>query len=214
MTRRRRQKSDLASHVTDTRNVEVDSGPTDEESKEIRQRRRKRRAMEWVVIAIIAVGVTLPIRAFAFQTFYIPSGSMEPTLWPGDRIVVDKLSVEFGTINIGDVVVFHAPPGVKSHCGDAVADLVKRVIGLPGDHLTSNGNTIFVNGKPLDQRWTVKPTVAPPIGNVTVPAGQYFMMGDYHANSCDSRMWGTVPRADIIGKVFLKIWPPSSISWY
>jgi len=166
------------------------------------------------VIAIVAIGVSLPVRAFAFQTFYIPSGSMEPTLWPGDRIVVDKLSVEFGTINIGDIVVFHAPAGVKSQCHDAVADLVKRVIGLPGDHLTSKGNTIYVNGKPLDQRWMIRPEISPPIGDVTVPAGQYFMMGDYHSNSCDSRYWGTVPRADIIGKVFLKIWPPSAISWY
>jgi signal peptidase I len=214
MKRRRSRKSNLTSQVTDTGFDEAVSGPTDEESREIRRRRRKRWAMEWVVIAIVAVGVSLPIRAFAFQTFYIPSGSMEPTLWPGDRIVVDKLSVEFGKINIGDIVVFHAPPGVKSHCSDAVAYLVKRVIGLPGDHLTSNGNTIFVNGRPLDQSWRVKPEVAPPIGNVTVPTGQYFMMGDYHSNSCDSRMWGTVPRADIIGKVFLKIWPPSSISWY
>ena len=157
---------------------------------------------------------SLLIRTFAFETYFIPSKSMEPTLYEGNRIMVDKLSVEFGTINIGDIVVFKAPPAVEKDCGDDVADLVKRVIGVPGDRLTSRGNTIYVNGKPLAQKWSIYPTIGTPIGNVTVPKGQYFMMGDNHANSCDSRTWGTVPRSDIIGKVFLKFWPLSEWHWY
>jgi len=139
---------------------------------------------------------------------------MNPTLWKGDRIVVNKLSVEFGTINIGDMVVFKAPPDVAKDCHDPVTDLVKRVIGLPGDHLYSRGNTIYVNGKPLDQRWTVDPTLGDPIRPTTVPAGRYFMMGDNHPDSCDSRTWGTVPRSDLIGKVFVRIWPLKSIKWF
>lgn len=136
---------------------------------------------------------------------------MEPTLQVGDRILVDKLSVDFGTINVGDVVVFRAPP--SENCGDKVTDLVKRVIGTPGDQLTSKGNTIFVNGKRLDENWSHTEPLGPAIGNVTVPTNDYFMMGDNHSDSCDSRSWGTVPRSDIVGKVFIRMWPLSRISW-
>ncbi len=175
--------------------------------------RRMHPVLEWLIVLVIAVGVSLLIRAYAFQTYFIPSGSMEPTLHIGDRIIVSKLSVEFGTIHIGDVVVFRAPPGVKVQCGDAVPDLVKRVIGLPGDHLTSRGNTIYVNGHRLTQWWTHNPVLGKPIGTVTVPANSYFMLGDNEANSCDSRYWGTVPRSDIVGKAILRIWPLSRVGF-
>ena len=179
-----------------------------------RTKRKRRVAIEWTLIIVVAVLASFVVRTFVFQTFFIPSSSMNPTLWKGDRIVVNKLSIEFGTINIGDIVVFKAPPDVAKDCGDAVTNLVKRVIGLPGDHLYSKGNTIYVNGKPLDQKWTVWPTIGTPIRPTTVPAGQYFMMGDWHAKSCDTRTWGTVPRSDLIGKVFVRIWPLKSIKWF
>lgn len=169
------------------------------------KRRKKHLLVEWLIIVLVALGVSFLMRTFVIQTFYIPSGSMEPTLQIGDRIIVSKLSVEFGTIHRGDIVVFKAPPA--EHCGDPVTDLVKRVIGLPGDHLTSKGNTIYVNGSPLHETWTHYEPLGQAIGNVTVPANSYFMMGDNHPNSCDSRMWGSVPRSDLIGKVFLRIWP-------
>jgi len=165
--------------------------------------------VEWVAVVIIAVLVSLLIRTFVFQTFFIPSGSMEPTLKVGDRIVVSKLSVEFGTIHRGDILVFRAPAAVRTQCGDDVADLVKRVIGLPGDHLTSRGNTIYVNGSPLNQPWSHYEPLGKAIGNVYVKKNHYFMMGDNENDSCDSRFWGTVPRSSIIGKAFLRIWPIS-----
>jgi signal peptidase I len=136
---------------------------------------------------------------------------MEPTLQIGDRLIVNKLSVDFGTIHRGDIVVFKAPP--SENCGVKVADLVKRVIGVPGDHLTSKGNTIYVNGKPLKEPWTHTEPLGPAIGKVTVSANHYFMMGDNHSDSCDSRSWGTVPRSDIIGKAFVRIWPLSRIGF-
>ena len=177
--------------------------------------KRRHVVIEWVLILITAAVVSLLIRTFVFQTFYIPSDSMNPTLWKGDRIIVNKLAIEFGTVHIGDIVVFKAPPDVAADCNDAVTDLVKRVIGLPGDRLYSKGNTIYVNGKPLDQKWTVWPNLGgTPISPTTVPSGHYFMMGDYHANSCDSRTWGTVPRPDLIGKVFVRIWPLTSLKWF
>jgi signal peptidase I len=169
-------------------------------------RSRRKVALEWAVILVIAITASFLIRTFAIQTFVIPSGSMEPTLHVGDRILVNKLSVDFGSINVGDVIVFKAPPA--EHCeDDGIADLVKRVIGLPGQHLTSKGNAIYVNGKKLKEPWTYFPTIGTPIGHVTVPKNSYFVMGDNRADSCDSRFWGSVPRHDIIGKVFLRVWP-------
>jgi len=178
-------------------------------------RSRRKSIVEWAVVLVAAVIVSFTIRTFVFQTFLIPSSSMEPTLYQGNRILVNKLSVDFGTINVGDIIVFKAPPDVAKICNDPVTDLVKRVIGLPGDVLTTKGNTIYRNGRKLDQKWSIFPAMGPEaIKNVTVPAGQYFMMGDNHANSCDSRMWGTVPRSDMIGKVFVKFWPLSEWHWY
>jgi signal peptidase I len=166
-----------------------------------------------LTILLIAVLVSLVVRTYLFQTFYIPSGSMEPTLQIGDRIVVSKLSVKLGTIHRGDILVFKAPKAVLGDCGDSVSDLVKRVIGLPGDHLTSKGNTIYVNSQPLAQPWTHKEPLSRSIGNVTVPANHYFMMGDNQTWSCDSRYWGSIPRSSVIGKALLRIWPFSRIAF-
>lgn len=174
---------------------------------------KSRLLKEWLLIVVVALVASLVIRSFVFQTFYIPSGSMEPTLMIGDRIVVDKLSVDFGSINRGDIIVFKAPPA--ENCGgEPVTDLVKRVIGIPGDHLSSQGNTIYVNGKPFQEAWTHWEPLGPAITPITVKPGNYFVMGDNHNNSCDSRYWGTVPKSLIIGKVFVKIWPLSRIGWF
>jgi signal peptidase I len=181
-------------------------------SPPVKTRSVRKIAIEWAVIIVVAVAASFLIRTFAIQTFVIPSGSMKPTLHVGDRILVNKLSVDFGSINTGDVIVFKAPPAVN--CSeDGITDLVKRVIGLPGQHLTSKGNTVYVNGKALKEPWTYFHAIGSPIGHVTVPQNSYFVMGDNRANSCDSRFWGTVPRSDIIGKAFLRVWPPSRVGF-
>ncbi len=179
----------------------------------VKPRSRRRSWIEWGIVVVVAVLVSLLIRTFVFQTFFIPSGSMEPTLQIGDRIIVSKLSVEFGTVHTGDILVFKAPKAVASVCGDDVADLVKRVIGLPGQTLTSRGNTIYVNGKVLAQPWTHNPVLGKAIGTVHVSANHYFMMGDNESDSCDSRYWGTIPRSSIIGKAFVRIWPLSRLAF-
>jgi signal peptidase I len=189
------------------------STPSDVPVTTARGARRRRVLVEWLTIIVLAAAASLLLRAFVFQTFFIPSGSMNPTLWKGDRILVDKLSVRFGTINVGDIVVFKAPPAVRTNCSDAVADLVKRVIGVPGDRLTSKGNTIYVNGTALKERWSHYEPLGGAIGHVTVPSGDYFVMGDNHSDSCDSRSWGFVPRQNVIGKVFLVMWPFGHFRW-
>jgi signal peptidase I len=187
-------------------------------TEEVPAKSKSRGFIEWIVVLIAAVTVSFLIRSYVVQEYSIPSGSMRPTLDIGNRILVNKLSVDFGTINVGDIVVFKAPPRVASACNDDIPDLVKRVIGVPGDVLNTVGNTIYIDGKKLHQRWSHFPSLGEGPGSAihdfTVPAGQYFMMGDNHADSCDSRSWGTVPRSDIIGKVFLKIWPLSQWHWF
>ena len=180
-------------------------------------RRLRHHLIEWVVLLVVALGLALGLRAFVFQTYFIPSGSMEPTLQIGDRIIVDKLAVDWGTIHRGDILVFKAP--ASENCS-GVRDpiLVKRVIGLPGDSLYSVGNTIYVNGLPLKEGWPhLEPlgarTVAPKAHPVVVPANRYFMMGDNHSDSCDSRYWGTIARSAIIGKAFLLVWPFARIGF-
>jgi signal peptidase I len=190
---------------------EHESTETSATHKKRRQRSRRRAFIEWVAIVIAAILVSLVMRTYALQTFFIPSGSMEPTLLVGDRILVSKLSLDFGSIHRGDILVFKAPPA--ENCGTPVKDLVKRVIGLPGDHLTSNGNTIYVNGKVLKITWTHYEPLGRAIGNVTVPKNDYFMMGDNYPDSCDSRYWGPVPRSDIVGRAFFRIWPLSRMGF-
>jgi signal peptidase I len=190
--------------------------PTEEAPPPERKKHSRRRGtIEWFIVLIVAVALSFLVRTFAFQEYVVPSGSMRPTLYVGDRIMVNKLSVDFGTINIGDIVVFHTPKIANRLCHDNVPVFVKRVIGTPGDTLYSKGNTIYVDGKPLDQKWSIYKAMGPtPIKPITLKANQYFMMGDNHADSCDSRTWGPVPRSDIIGKVFLKVWPLSHWHWF
>ena len=157
-------------------------------------------------MALVAavVLVSTGARAYAIQTFFVPTRSMTPTLMPGDRIVVNKLA---STIHRGDIVVFHDPPADKG----GPPTLVKRVIGLPGETISSAGNTVFIDGSPL-----VEPWLPPLTGDCTEPSeaiktqkigsGDYFMMGDCRGNSGDSRIFGAVASSYVVGKVDLIIW--------
>jgi signal peptidase I len=172
--------------------------------------RRIRTIIEWVVLLVIAVVVALLVRTYVVQTYYIPSGSMEPTLQVGDRILVVKAAYRFTSPAIGDVIVFKAPAAEASQCDSpSVPDLVKRIIATPGDTISSKGNTIYVMGHALVQDWQHVEPLGTPIELRVIPPNHYFVMGDNHPDSCDSRVWGTVPRSDIIGKAVLIFWPPS-----
>jgi signal peptidase I len=182
-----------------------------------RHRRSARVAVEWGLVAAVAVIGALLIRSFVVQTFSVPSSSMYPTLQIGDRILVDRLPGLAHRIHRGDIVVFHKVPA--DHDGGGPEDLVKRVIGLPGETITSVGDTVLINGKPIREPWLHLNAVSsqgscaqsafniPPTYKTTpIPAGHYFMMGDCRGISYDSRSWGTVPTSAIIGRVFTVIW--------
>ncbi|CAB4858331.1 unannotated protein [freshwater metagenome] len=202
------QADDVVSDVS----AVVDVSPEGNQQPGAGRKSLTRWLAEWLGIILIALSAAFLIRAYVFQTFYIPSVSMVPTLQVGDRIIVSKLSTAFGDINRGDVIVFKHPP--QEQCGGDTgpnSDLVKRVIGLPGDRLTSRNNKIYINGELLIEHWEHAPDLGNEIGNVKVPKNQYFMMGDNRPSSCDSRIWGTLPKSLIVGKVVLRIWPLSQI---
>jgi signal peptidase I len=176
-----------------------------------------RRALEWLVIIAIAVLVALGLRIFVFQTFWIPSGSMYPTLKVNDRILVNKLSYRFHGVGRGDIIVFRAPPKVEQACETLDKVLVKRVIGLPGETISARNDNIYIDGKEIAQPWLPKHdpnTTTPAFGPRSIPANNYFVMGDNRTMSCDSRSWGFVPRSDIIGKAEMRIWPLDRLGFF
>jgi signal peptidase I len=164
------------------------------------------------MVILVAVGVAVAVRTFVVQTFYIPSASMEPTLMVGDRILVDKLSYHLHDVHRGDIVVFGTPPGEDA--GPNVKDLVKRVIGLPGERIASAEGKVIINGKPLAEPWLVRGTVTTSIQPQTIPKNEYFVMGDNRSDSQDSRFFGPIPQSLIVGRVIMRIWPLSSIKFF
>ena len=175
----------------------------------------RRRAIEWLVIAAVAVCVALVIRVYVVQTFYIPSPSMTPTLKVGDRILVNKLAYRFHGVGRGDIIVFRRPPA--EDCGTPVTDLVKRVIGLPGETIWDKNGTMYIDGKVLAQPWLPKNdpnTYTPSFGPVKIGANSYFVMGDNRKVSCDSRYWGTGNRSLIVGKGEMLIRPLDRVAFF
>lgn len=177
-----------------------------------RVNRGSRWLIEWAVVLIVAVLVAVGIRTFVVQTFFIPSASMEPTLMVGDRILVDKISYHLHAVHRGDIVVFATPPGEDA--GPNVKDLVKRVIGLPGETISSAGGQVVINGKPLKEPWLAPGVVTTGINTQKIPAGEYFVMGDNRSDSQDSRFFGPIHGSLIVGRVVVKIWPLTSFHFY
>ena len=172
-----------------------------------------RSAVEWVAVIVGALVVALVVKTFLFQAFYIPSGSMEPTLRKGDRVLVNKLSYDLHDIHRGDIVVFELP---KDKVGpDGIKDLIKRVVGLPGEVIESRVGQVYIDGKLLKEPYLPAgvTTNNPPIEKQTVPEGHIFVLGDNRDNSADSRFSnrGPIPIKDVVGRAFLEVWPPTDI---
>src|SRR5436305_2161151 len=166
--------------------------------------KRYRLVREVVKTIVLTVLMFLVIR-FAVQNFNIEGHSMEPNLHDQELILVDKWTYLFHPPSRGDVIVFIAPPQPSQ-------DYIKRVIGVPGDVITIQNSTVIVDGVTLKETY-VDPRnqggtfEAKPINNMRVPPNEYFVLGDNRANSSDSRVWGFVPKQNIIGPAALVYWP-------
>ena len=167
-----------------------------------------RQTLEWGAVIIGALIAALVIKTFLFQAFYIPSPSMLPTLEVGDRVLVNKVSYDFGDISHGDIIVFEKPPRAPV---SEVNEFIKRVIGLPGDTIQSIDGIVHVNGAPLDEDYLIPGTRTERLPVTIVPAGHVFVLGDNRTNSTDSRVFGAVDQDLIVGKAFLRVWPVTAV---
>jgi signal peptidase I len=166
--------------------------------------KRYRLVREVIETVILTLLMFLVIR-FAVQNFNVEGPSMEPTLHNGELILVDKWSYFFRAPQRGDVIVFVAPPHPDQ-------DYVKRIIGIPGDHVIVDDTKVYVDGVLLNETYVSPPDQGNPFNykgvyNQVIPPGMYFVLGDDRIRSSDSRDWGLVPRANIIGRAALVYWP-------
>lgn len=179
---------------------------------------KRRRRVEWLAVIGFAALAAVLLRLFVVQTYFVPSGSMSPTIQVNDRIIVNKLAYHLHGVGRGDIVVFNAPePAVRQDCDTNDTVLVKRVIGLPGETIADHNGTVYIDGKALDQGFLPKHdpnTKTTSFNAVHIGKNEYFVMGDDRVNSCDSRIWGLVQRSEIIGKAEMRIWPISHIGFF
>ncbi len=158
---------------------------------------------ELIETLIWALILALILRTFVVQAFWIPSGSMIPTLMPGDRVLVAKFWYHFTEPKRGQIVVFKYPL-------DPTRDFVKRLIALPGDTVEIKNGVVYIDDVPLEEPY-VKNRDFFSMEKITVPNGQYFVMGDNRPNSQDSRFWGFVPKNYLLGPAFFRYWPLSRL---
>jgi len=196
-----------------------------------------RSAAELVVIVAVALGLALAVQAFLVKPYEIPSGSMLPTLHINQRVLVNRIGTHFSSPHIGDIIVFH-PPATET-CADprqgqnqdgqqsasacdvaqskpSTQTYIKRVVGLPGDHLSIRDGHVYRDGVREKDSFTEPCDDASECNfpaTIVVPRGDYYMMGDNRPDSLDSRFWGPVPKAWIIGKAFFTYWPPDRIGF-
>jgi signal peptidase I len=187
---------------------------------------------ETVTLVVLAVLLAVVFKTFLVQAFFIPSGSMEPTLDISDRVLVEKVSYRFGDVHPGDIVVFvHNEAGLPSSeptnpvarfvtsLGQAIGltppserDFIKRVVGLPGDRLKCAGGKLIRNGHALAEPY-LAPSTTTECSQVTVPPGALYVMGDNRNNSQDSRVFGPIERKVVVGRAFVRIWPFGRTGW-
>jgi len=166
-----------------------------------------KRVLEWGVVIVVALVISAGIRGFALQAFFVPSGSMIPTLKIGDRILVDKIFFSASSAGRGTIVVLHHPSH-DNMCGPPGEDLVKRVIATAGQTIWSQGNTVYIDGKAITESYLPRGTSlgTTPISRQTIPKGDVYLLGDNRSISCDSRFWGPIPTSSIVGQVVAIFW--------
>lgn len=168
--------------------------------------------LEIIKIAVIAFVIVAPIRYFLFQPFIVSGASMAPNFATGDYLIIDEISYRFSEPQRGDVVVFNAS-FIKGYEGQR---FIKRVIGLPGEtvNITEGQVQIIKDDKTTDLKEEYIPGNLQTYGDVKITLGsdEYFVLGDNREYSYDSRAWGVMPKKDIIGKAFLRIFPITALS--
>src|SRR3712207_5430946 len=177
------------------------------------ERRRRRRAskkgggvLEFLIILLVSFALVFGfVRPFVVEAFFIPSESMVPTLRIGDRVLVNKFIYRFAQPERGDIIVFESVEGGGE-------DLIKRVVGVPGNKISVRGGRLLVNGEPQREPYVYKKYPdRSSSATTTVPEDHVVVMGDNRANSRDSRYFGSVPERKIEGEAFLRFWPPDRI---
>ncbi|MGB9919421.1 MAG: signal peptidase I [Moorellales bacterium] len=163
---------------------------------------KKGPAWDTIEAIVVALVLALAIRLFLFEPFMIPSASMEPTLMPGDRVMVNKLVYRLADPVPGDIIVFRYPL-------DPRIIYIKRLVALGGQTVELRNGQLFVDGRPVEENYLPEdPASGGDFGPVRVPPNTYFVMGDNRNNSQDSRVWGPVPKENVVGKAQLLYWPP------
>jgi signal peptidase I len=163
-----------------------------------------RNLVEWVAIVVGALAVALIVKTFFIQAFFIPSLSMYPTLDEGDRVLVNKLSYKVHDIHRGDIVVFERPKGQPE---SDIKDLIKRVIGLPGDTIEAKNGVVYIDDKALTEDYLVDGVTTDNLPRQEIPAGHIWVMGDNRGDSADSRVFGPIDEDTVVGRAFVRVWP-------
>jgi len=158
--------------------------------------------IDTVETILLALVLFLAINALSARV-RVENVSMQPTLKPGEFLLINRVAYKLGQPSIGDIIVFHAP-------GETDMDYIKRVIGLPGDQIRISDGIVYVNNQPLYEPYIAEsPRYS---GSWDVPPNEYFVLGDNRNNSSDSHMWGFVPHDDIVGRALLIYWPLSELT--
>jgi signal peptidase I len=165
---------------------------------------------ENLTLVAIALFLAVLIRTFVAEPRYIPSASMVPTLYEGDRLVVEKISYHFHPPTTGNIIVFQPPEELQKRGYPKDQAFIKRVIGVPGQIIKVANGKVYLNGQPLPEDYIAEPPNQP-FPPVQVPEDQFFVMGDNRNDSNDSRYWGFLPRQNIIGRAVFRFWPANRI---
>ena len=173
------------------------------EKEEVARGRTRRQLIEWGVVILAAFIAAAVLRVTVVQAFSIPSVSMERTLLVGDRVLVNKMNRD---ANVGDVVVFHRPPGEEA---SAIKDLIKRVVAERGQTVSSVDGKLHVDGNPVDEPYLAPGTVTEMDAPVEIRCDCVFVMGDNRTQSRDSRVFGPIKKSSIIGHAYFRVWPPN-----
>ncbi len=206
------------------------AAPISSETQKNRARRAAEEAWDWAKSIAVALVLALLIKTFLVQAYVIPTGSMEPTIEPGDRVFGSRITYRLSAPARGDIIAFIPPPEVRrtmqplapgtlstrfNKNKDFDYSYLKRAVAVEGDAVGVFGGKIFLNGKPLDEPYLKNGLrVCPNYDDFpirTVPEGMLLALGDNRCNSHDGHKWGFLPKKDVQAKAFFRFWPPGRI---